>query len=410
MNVDIPPFEQDGRCWADHPPVKNAKAASKDGFATREAALEAHKEAIKKTIKPFYVVSLKQLSEMEFTDNIHLIRDILSVGLNLIASDPKLGKSILVMCWCVHIAYGVPYWGRETQQGRCLYLALEDNYRRAWSRLSRMLPYAKDFADVPFDLTLRAEKIGNGLEQQIEHYATQHADTKVVAIDVLADVENQDVDTRGMTAYQADRKKFELWRNLSEKYPNIAIILVHHTRKAESGSSVHAISGSQGIASSVDNMIILRGDKADKNIAHVEIKSREMFCDDKYPESFVIKRGDRERREWHYVGEKPTETKNIPTEPTSKQAEANMWCKELFDSRLWIESSEYKTLGSAKGYGATELQRARTANGYKTSKNKKIFYIDGEEPSNDELEKYANNRLVQTEIEWQPTNEPHPFT
>ena len=61
---------------------------------------------------------------------------------------------------------------RQTQQGSALYFCLEDSYPRIQSRLYEL-------TDEPSDklfFALRADTIGNGLEEQIIKFKSEHDD------------------------------------------------------------------------------------------------------------------------------------------------------------------------------------------------------------------------------------------
>ena len=65
---------------------------------------------------------------------------------------------------------------------RCLYLALEDDFQRIQSRMFMMYGVA-DTASLHF--ATAANKIGNGLDEQLENFIKEHPDTKLVIIDTM---------------------------------------------------------------------------------------------------------------------------------------------------------------------------------------------------------------------------------
>ena len=110
-----------------------------------------------------------------------IIDGLLTQGLYVLAGAQKVRKSWMAMDICLSIATGVPVLGRGTIQGTALYLCLEDNYQRLQRRLFQM--NAEPIENLHF--ALAADKIGAGLEEQIEAFKKEHDDLKIVVIDVM---------------------------------------------------------------------------------------------------------------------------------------------------------------------------------------------------------------------------------
>ena len=71
-----------------------------------------------------------------------LIDGILSNGLAILSGDSKIGKSWMVLWFCLKISRGEPVWGLPTSKTDVIYLALED---KDWRIQQRM----QDLIDVP---------------------------------------------------------------------------------------------------------------------------------------------------------------------------------------------------------------------------------------------------------------------
>ena len=63
---------------------------------------------------------------------------LLPQGVCFLGGASKIGKSWMVLDWCVRIAKGEPVWGLPTQKGTTLYLCLGDTLRRVQDRLNRI--------------------------------------------------------------------------------------------------------------------------------------------------------------------------------------------------------------------------------------------------------------------------------
>ena len=78
------------------------------------------------------------LWDMELGPQQFCIKGLLPKGLCALGGASKIGKSWLVLDWCIRIARGEPIWGMETRQGATLYLCLEDTLQRVQHRIYRV--------------------------------------------------------------------------------------------------------------------------------------------------------------------------------------------------------------------------------------------------------------------------------
>ena len=90
----------------------------------------------------------------------------------------------------------------------------------------------------------------------------------VIIIDTLAKVRPSRLN--GETAYDHDYRTLGVYHALAKKHPGAAIVIVHHTRKDQSGDFLDSTSGTYGISGSVDTVLVLarkRGETA--GVLHV---------------------------------------------------------------------------------------------------------------------------------------------
>ena len=66
------------------------------------------------------------LAEMDLPPIKYVIKDLLPQGLAMLNGSMKIGKSWMVLDWCVRIAKGENIWNFPTTKGTTLYLSLED--------------------------------------------------------------------------------------------------------------------------------------------------------------------------------------------------------------------------------------------------------------------------------------------
>ena len=159
-----------------------------------------------------------------------IINSLLASGLSIIAGSPKVGKSWLVLDWCVRIAKGKDVWNLHTDSGTTLYLSLEDDESRLQDRLTAITD------EVPSDVHFVTDcsKLDERLEEQIQTFVDEHMDTVLIIIDT-----------------------FQLIKKLAAEL-KIAILLVHHLRKQGDTDPINEISDTNGIAGCADALFVLK--------------------------------------------------------------------------------------------------------------------------------------------------------
>lgn len=176
-----------------------------------------------------------------------VVNGLIAQGLYILAGAPKVGKSWLALDICLSIAKGEKVIGHETLCSTALYLCLEDSFARIQNRLY-------EITDEPADnlyFAVMADSIGDGLEVQIEKFKSEHIDLKIVIIDTLQMVRNENE-----SSYVSDYRELSVLKSLADRL-EIAIVLVHHTRKCSDKDPFNMISGSTGISGCVDGSMVL---------------------------------------------------------------------------------------------------------------------------------------------------------
>ena len=165
----------------------------------------------------------------------------ISSGLFILAGAPKVGKSWLALDIALSIAKGEKVLGRETKSGSALYLCLEDSYTRIQNRLFELTSEPSE----SLHFAIMAGTLGGVLEKQIETVKSQHTDLKIIIIDTLQKVRSGDD-----ASYASDYKELSVLKNLADSL-QIAILLIHHTRKCCDNDPFNMISGTTGISGCV---------------------------------------------------------------------------------------------------------------------------------------------------------------
>ena len=131
--------------------------------------------------KPLHVINGEELMDMDYKPIKFAVRDFLTQGLAILAGAPKTGKSFFALWLCLCVAKGESVWNYETQQGTVLYLCLEDNAIRLQNRILTITD------DAPANLFFcwEADRLGNGLEEQIKNFIRNYKETVLIVIDTL---------------------------------------------------------------------------------------------------------------------------------------------------------------------------------------------------------------------------------
>lgn len=235
---------------ADAPPGRQPPAAGQP------------KETPPETPPLLSVISARELQEKELAPVRWAVVGMLPAGFHLLASPPKYGKSWLVLDLGLSVAFGLPFLGRETVQGRCLYLALEDSENRLKGRMNKLLAF--EHAPAAFDFATKAADLDHGLLEQLEGYVTQHPDTRIIIIDTLQKVRGEAKRTEG--AYQTDYREAGKLKAFADRH-RLCLLCVHHLRKmADDSDPFNRISGTNGLMGAADTALVLvRKNRNDPN-------------------------------------------------------------------------------------------------------------------------------------------------
>lgn len=200
----------------------------------------------------FASIDAEALLEKQFPPKYFVINSLLTKGLSILAGSPKIGKSWLVLDWCVRISKGEDVWNLKTNSGTVLYLSLEDNENRIQNRL---LSVADDVCDNLHFVT-ECSKLGDGLEEQITNFVSDHQDTVLIVIDTFQMIRSSEKES----SYSGDYNEVQILKKLADKL-GISILLVHHLRKMSDSDPFNEISGTTGIAGCADSLFVMKKSK-----------------------------------------------------------------------------------------------------------------------------------------------------
>jgi len=223
-------------------------------------------------MKTFKTITGEELLNKELAEIPFVVKDLIPIGLTLLAGAAKVGKSWLALWLSVQIAKGEDVWGYESVKCTTLYLAYEDNEIRIQNRLLEIT----DDAPSNVHFCTEVSKLGGELETRIKNFISLHNDTKLIIIDTLQTIRSPNTES----TYSSDYSDLTILKNLADEY-KIAILLIHHFRKQKDGDVFNQITGSTGLQGAVDTMFTLSQSKRGEKIAVLscigrDIESREL--------------------------------------------------------------------------------------------------------------------------------------
>ena len=198
------------------------------------------------------IVSAQELSTKKFPPIEWLIPNLLpKPALTMLAGPPKVGKSWL----CFFFALQVAEAGHEV-----VYISSEDNDLRLQSRLLALCPFPP--SDIHFIAGMSCERPlpkGEAAHLFIRALKAKHPAMKCLIVDTLASIRATSSSKTRQDEYTLSELEFSGLRKLAHDL-DLSIILVHHTRKAKEGdaSPVETILGSQGIAATVETIMVMK--------------------------------------------------------------------------------------------------------------------------------------------------------
>lgn len=175
-------------------------------------------------------------------------------GMTVMAGGPKIGKSWASLDLALATAAGGRALGSIAvgDPRPVLLLALEDGDRRLQDRCRHLL------SGEPIPPLLNyMTTVEHGLAvPTIEQWLIEHGNAEpLVILDTLGKV--MPAAMPGESAYQRDYRIAGRLKRICDQHPGMALLVLHHDRKAQSEDFVDGVSGTNGIAGAADTLIVV---------------------------------------------------------------------------------------------------------------------------------------------------------
>lgn len=200
------------------------------------------------------IISAAALMGKTFPEPRWAVPGLVAEGLSLFVGPPKIGKSWLMLAGAVAIACdGVAVGSIPVMGGDALYLALEDTERRLQSRLLMTLQGAP--APARLHLATGWPSLAEGAVARLSAWLAAHPDTRLVVVDTFQRLRGPVPGNQGL--YAADYAAAGELKGLADRH-GVAVVLVHHTRKASADDPLDTVNGTAGLAGAADTTLVLR--------------------------------------------------------------------------------------------------------------------------------------------------------
>lgn len=209
--------------------------------------------------------SIDALLDMKLPPTQWIVDELLPPGLAMLAGPPKIGKSQVALDLSLAVAAGKPFLDKfSSRKSKVIYYDLESGHHLLQERV---VPLMKARKHTKHDLTgyLSFSLItdqGADAMKQLRADLEANSDVRLVVVDIFARMRDLGAEAaRRVSSYLLEYEVVSKFQDICQEYPNLCILLVHHTNKKSADQSDHwqdSISGTQGIAGGTHTNILLQ--------------------------------------------------------------------------------------------------------------------------------------------------------
>lgn len=299
-------------------------------------------------------VSCADLMAMELPEPRYAVAGFLPEGVTILAGRPKARKSWLALQLALGVAQGAKVLGTiETAPGDVLYLALEDTRRRLKKRVRKIIDKTGWVAPGRLEFRVESARMSAALPP-IEAWIKAHPDARLVIIDTLQKI--RPVQKAGnKDGYADDYNVLSDIKQLADRHA-VAVLILHHSRKASAESPFDEISGTLGLTGAADGMFLLQRDH-DSDTAVLYMTGRDL------EEETLQLAWDDAGCLWSISSRasginRPVREPTVDSKKSPRLAECSQWLMRILVKGP-VRVSAVRSEAEAAGYDAKLLYRAK---------------------------------------------------
>jgi hypothetical protein len=223
-------------------------------------------------LQPVKTITGLEILKKEFPPPVFLFEGLLHNGVTLLCGRPKVGKSWLALQLAIDAACGRPAMATFQNHGNAgvLYAALEEPESRTNDRLKKFIgPELEVYAD-NIRFLYELEPLSRGGIEQLDQ-ALAVIPTRLLIVDTFMAAQRTERKANA-DIFAQDYNAVKELQNLAYKH-EIALVMVHHTRKQASDNPLDQVAGTTGITAGADSIWVLQ--KANHGIM-LSIQGRDM--------------------------------------------------------------------------------------------------------------------------------------
>lgn len=208
-------------------------------------------------LQPVKTVTGLEILKKEFPPPVFLFEGLLHNGVTLLCGRPKVGKSWLALQLAIDAACGRPAMAKFQNFGHAgvLYAALEEPESRTNARLKKFIgPELEVYAD-NIRFLYQLEPLSRGGIAQLDQALTL-VPTRLLIVDTFMAAQRTERKANA-DIFAQDYNAVKELQNLAYKH-EIALVMVHHTRKQSSDNPLDEVAGTTGITAGADSIWVLR--------------------------------------------------------------------------------------------------------------------------------------------------------
>jgi RecA-family ATPase len=186
-----------------------------------------------------------------------IVPNLIPEGLTLVLGAPKVGKSWFILDTALRVAAGISWMGEHIEARPVLHITPEDSERRLQDR-TRHLGIETFPAHWHAVTRMGQYNLTNYVEAFLNKIPDDSPPPLVIA-DTYARVRPGRVPNE--SSYDYDYRVGVYMKAIADQRPGMGLAVVHHDRKAGSADFVDDVSGTNGLAGSMDTLMVVRRER-----------------------------------------------------------------------------------------------------------------------------------------------------